>query len=349
MRERIRILSNRLKYKGAVYTDSGSFVFHYAFKNETTDTTLLAFLIVDADGAISLWLSDLSALYLTTVYGIELPDGVDAALEVYGRCSLYENPKPLENTFTREDYAFNRWNTAPDGSGTTYYANTSFSSYSLTENLTLYAQWTPTTYLVTFDSNGGEGTMEPQKVEKSVATPLNRNQFTREGYTFAGWNTNSTSSYASYTDGADITKSADTTLYAIWKRNVRITYDANGGYGTMEPQEITVSTSARLNKNAFRHNSLAFNYWSLTPDGARAYYDNSSVYFSANQEDMTLYAIWKTKRDLHSKRIQHNLCRRRRRDLCRRPAPNGALRRSDHSQRRRKRHRGGQGLPLQLR
>ena len=81
---------------------------------------------------------------------------------------------------------------------------------------------------------------------------------------------------------------------------MRITYDANGGYGTMEPQEITVSTSARLNKNAFRHNSLAFNYWSLTPDGARAYYDNSSVYFSANQEDMTLYAIWKTKSDATS-------------------------------------------------
>lgn len=293
-------LANRLKYKGAVYTNTGLFIFPYAFKNEAVDTTLLAFLMIDSDEGISLWLSDLSALYLTTVYGMELPDGTDAALDVYGRCSLYENPKPLENAFTREDYAFSKWNTAPDGSGTNYSASSSFSSYSLKENMTLYAQWTPTTYQVTFDPNGGEGEMEPQKIEKNVATPLNENVFTREGYTFAGWNTYSTSSYASFTDGADITKSADTTLYAIWKRNVKITFDANGGYGTMEPQDITVSTIGYLNKNAFRHDTLVFNYWSLTPDGARKYSDGSSVYFSADQENMTLYAIWKTKTDASS-------------------------------------------------
>ena len=293
-------LANRLKYKGAVYTNSGSFVFPYAFKNDATDTTLLAFLIVDADGAISLWLSDLNALYLTTVYGIELPNGLNAGLEVYGRCSLYENPKPLENSFTREDYAFSKWNTAPDGSGTTVYASSSFSSYSLTENRTLYAQWTPTTCIVTFDPNGGEGEMEPQKLQKGEETPLNPNTFTREGYTFAGWSTSSTSTYASYDDGEAVARSYDTTLYAVWKRNVTITFDANGGYGTMAPQTITVSTRDYLDKNAFRHETLAFNYWSLTPDGARAYYDNSSVYFSADQEDMTLYAIWKTKTDVSS-------------------------------------------------
>lgn len=293
-------LANRLKYKGAVYTNSGSFIFPYAFRNDTIDTTLMAYLIIDADGNISLWLSDLSALYLTTLYGLELPDGTDAALEVYGRCSLYENPRPLNNSFTREDYSFSKWNTAPDGSGTNYTSTSTFSSYSLKENMTLYAQWTTTKYTVTFDANGGEGAMEPQKIEKGVATPLNENKFTREGYTFAGWNTNSTSAYTSYTDGEEINKSADTTLYAIWKRNVKITYDANGGYGTMEPQEIPIQTRGYLNKNTFRHESLVFNYWSLTPDGSREYYDNSSVYFSANQENITLYAIWKTKTDVSS-------------------------------------------------
>ena len=46
-------LANRLKYKGAVYTNSGSFIFPYAFKNEAVDTTLLAFLIIDSDETIS--------------------------------------------------------------------------------------------------------------------------------------------------------------------------------------------------------------------------------------------------------------------------------------------------------
>lgn len=141
-----------------------------------------------------------------------------------------------ENRFTRPGYRFKEWNTAPDGSGTRHvgYATPQFN-----KDTTLYAVWQKTC-TVTFMANGGEGVMEPQKLNNNVATPLNENQFTREGYTFAGWNTNSTSIYASYSDGAEISMSSDATLYAIWKRNVKITYDANGGYGTMEQQEIPI-------------------------------------------------------------------------------------------------------------
>lgn len=290
--------SNRLKYEGGIYTKSGSFIFPYAFCNNISNTTVLAYLIIDADGNISLWLSDLSALYDTSLYGKTLPDGIEATLDVYGRCSLYENPRVLENTFEYEGYDFNKWNTMPDGTGTNYTPATStLSSYSLKENLTLYAQWTPTTYTVTFDANGGEGEMAPQKMEKNVASAVRPNTFTRDGYIFAGWNTY-VSNYASIADGGEITKSADTTLYAVWKKLVNVSYDANGGYGTMEPQDIPVSTITYLSKNAFRHDTLVFDYWSLTPDGTRKYSDGSSVYFSADQEDMTLYAVWKTKTDL---------------------------------------------------
>ena len=53
---------------------------------------------------------------------------------------------------------------------------------------TLYAQWTAfTNHTVTFDSNGGTGTMSDQ--DANVPTALTLNTFTRVAYSFNGWNT----------------------------------------------------------------------------------------------------------------------------------------------------------------
>ena len=73
-------------------------------------------------------------------------------------------------------------------------------------------------YTVTFDANGGEGTMEPQKFEVGVDTRLKANAFARENYKFTGWNTAADGSGASYAeDGAVINPTEDITLYAQWK------------------------------------------------------------------------------------------------------------------------------------
>ena len=52
----------------------------------------------------------------------------------------------------------------------------------------MHAQWEPSTYTVRYDANGGAGTMEDTQVTYGVATNLRANAFTRENYTFAGWN-----------------------------------------------------------------------------------------------------------------------------------------------------------------
>ena len=71
-------------------------------------------------------------------------------------------------------------------------------------------------YAVTFNANGGTGTMAPQVVLGGKAAALNTNTFTREGYTFSGWSATPTGSVA-YTDRASVTFNANTTLYAQWK------------------------------------------------------------------------------------------------------------------------------------
>lgn len=74
------------------------------------------------------------------------------------------------------------------------------------------------TYIVTFNANGGSGTMAAQTFTEGEAQALTRNAFTYDGYTFTGWNTVQGGSGASYTDGQTITATADMTLYAQWEK-----------------------------------------------------------------------------------------------------------------------------------
>ena len=72
---------------------------------------------------------------------------------------------------------------------------------------------------ITFDANEGEGTMAPQLAAQTNVT-LNKNTFTREGYAFAGWNTEKDGSGTGYTDKGSVTLTGDLTLYAQWMEPV---------------------------------------------------------------------------------------------------------------------------------
>ncbi len=68
--------------------------------------------------------------------------------------------------------------------------------------------------VVTFNANGGSGTMAAQS--SLTATTLTPNAFTRGGFTFAGWNTAANGSGTSYANSASFPFTADTALYAQW-------------------------------------------------------------------------------------------------------------------------------------
>jgi uncharacterized repeat protein (TIGR02543 family) len=72
------------------------------------------------------------------------------------------------------------------------------------------------TYKVTFDANGGSGTMVQQSIVSGTAANLTVNAFFKTGSTFAGWATTCTGSMA-YANGASYAMgSSNVTLYAIW-------------------------------------------------------------------------------------------------------------------------------------
>ena len=120
-------------------------------------------------------------------------------------------------TPSRTGYSFNGWYTATSG-GT---QKTSSSTYSTIGNSTLYAQWSPITYTITFNSNGGMGSMSNMLCSYDTEYNLTANTFTRKNYKFLGWAT-SASGDVVYTDKAIIKNlnnaTTTITLYAVWQQ-----------------------------------------------------------------------------------------------------------------------------------
>ena len=88
-------------------------------------------------------------------------------------------------------YTFNGWNTAAGGTGTSYAAGATFT---ISADTTLYAQWTPTTYTVTYSGNGNTGGTAPVDgsspyTSSATVTVLGPADLVRTGYTFNDWNT----------------------------------------------------------------------------------------------------------------------------------------------------------------
>jgi uncharacterized repeat protein (TIGR02543 family) len=195
--------------------------------------------------------------------------------------------EPLSsNGFAYAGHAFAGWNAAADGSGTGY---ADAAIYPFTSSVALYAQWTPLpAHTVTFVANGGTGAMAAES--SNVAQPLTANDFTRSGYAFSGWNTGASGAGVSYPDGGAYPFTSDVTLYAQWTSlaTIRVTFDANGGAGTMAAE--TSASPAPLTANAFTKAGSTFQSWNTAADGSGTSYGNGATYPFA--EDVTLYALW---------------------------------------------------------
>ncbi len=191
------------------------------------------------------------------------------------------------NAFTRTGYSFSGWNTAANGSGTNYADG---AIYSFAADITLYAQWSALpNHAVTFNANGGTGTMSNQVT--NVPTALTLNTFTRTGYSFNGWNTAVNGTGTAYANGAIYPFAADATLYAQWTALAghTVTFNSNGGTGTMSPQTANVPTALTL--NTFTRTRYSFSGWNTAANGTGTAYANGAAYSFA--ADITLYAQWR--------------------------------------------------------
>jgi uncharacterized repeat protein (TIGR02543 family) len=147
---------------------------------------------------------------------------------------------------TRANYTFLGWFTATTG-GT---ALTFPYAHGQTANFTLYARWNLNTYAITFNTNNGTGSMGNQSFTHGVAVNLNANLYTRANYVFYRWATNADGTGTTYSNLAQVTLTAATTLYAQWTANTYVvTYnynDATGGNSSATDSFTTGGTAIVL-------------------------------------------------------------------------------------------------------
>ena len=118
------------------------------------------------------------------------------------------------NGFSRTGHTFASWNTNASGTGTNYAAN---SSQRFSGDTNLYARWTPITYSITYNANGGTGSVTGQTFTYGSTVTSRNNGYTRPGYTFLGWSTSQTATSAAYLAGSSYTLYGSMTLYAVWR------------------------------------------------------------------------------------------------------------------------------------
>lgn len=149
------------------------------------------------------------------------------------------------------------------------------------------------TYTVTFNPNGGNGSMSAQTFTEGESQVLNHNEYIREGYSFSAWNTASDGTGGQYSDGQSITVTSDMILYAQWTGNpVTVTFDANGGEGFMNPQSFIVGAAQALNRNTYSRSGYSFAGWNTYYNGTGVQYSDGEIIRFSSDSDIILYAQW---------------------------------------------------------
>ena len=131
-----------------------------------------------------------------------VPQGIETALNA--------------NTFTRTGYTFAGWNTEQNGGGTAY---TDGATIATSEDLTLYAQWTPMHYSISYELNGGTAGVDAPTEhifdrETTLVDPI------RKDYDFGGWYTNNDLSGSKVESLGATAYTDNITLYAKWTKTI---------------------------------------------------------------------------------------------------------------------------------
>ena len=191
-------------------------------------------------------------------------------------------------TPTRDGYTFDGWYTAADG-GEKVTAETVF-----TADATVYAHWTenvtpPATYTITFNPNGGAGSMSPATVKEGDTFTLPACAFTAPaGKEFKAWQING----KEYAPGASYLFTSDTAVTAVWKdipvvpAAYTVTFDPTGG--TVTPATAATGKDGKLTALPTPvREGHTFDGWYTAADGGEKV--TVETVFTA---DATVYAHW---------------------------------------------------------
>ena len=157
---------------------------------------------------------------------------------------------------------------------------------------------------ITFNENGGSGTMAAQVMNWGEATALNANTFTAPiGHHFLGWSESSTATTATYTDQESVTYKKDVTLYAVWEVNSHnVTFTTPVVVAGVNAATVTVNGSSTSPLSTVFNSTVTVtvapaDHYSLTgitlSSGGSVTIDGNSGTFTMPDEDVTVTVTMK--------------------------------------------------------
>lgn len=205
-REKISLVEDSLIFNGLSYSRPG-----YVFDGWYTDASFNNKFCEDASTVIMpskdlTLFAKWNALEYKVIFNANGGSVTTTSKTALSDVALGSLPTP-----TRTYYTFNGWYTAASG-GTKVTADSKFAR---TTDLTLYAQWTLNSFVVSFNANGGSTSTTSLRGYcgqqlGTLPTP------TRDYYNFLGWYT-ATSGGTKVTSSTTYSVANDITLYAQWE------------------------------------------------------------------------------------------------------------------------------------
>lgn len=246
------------------------------------------------------WIADTPAVKSYTIT-FESNGGTAVPSQIVAEGDLVEHPT---ETMLKDGYKFEGWYKDQD-----LKIEWDFLNDKVNQDIMLYAKWKQTSFVITFDANGG-----------TIATTMTENQTTIKSHTsvdgtlgsFPGakWDSHQFSGW--YTEAMGGTKieysptykfTEDTTLYAHWDsldnsttdpvdpgkpdstKTYTVTFDPNGG--TVSPTMAATDTNGKVTLPTPTRMGYSFDGWFTTASGGEKVLSDKTF-----QENTTIYAHW---------------------------------------------------------
>lgn len=207
------------------------------------------------------------------------------------------------NGYKRAGYTYNGWNTERDGSGEAVANKAAIRNFAASAGdvVTLYAQWKPIEYKITYKLNGGTGNSGNPLTYNGDSGDIVLKAPIRTGYRFDGWYSESKfkNNVTVITSGSLGNK----VLYAKWLLNkYDVTFDANTDTETVKATGAmsdllnrSCNKSYKLPSNKYKRLGYTFVGWNTDPNATTAQFKNKAKIKNLSLEngaEVKLYAVW---------------------------------------------------------
>ena len=206
-----------------------------------------------------------------------------------------ETAKLPKCTYEKDGYQFIGWAEESD-KNVVVYEDEAEILHNTEDGIALYAVWSPVTYRIVYNANGGYGSMKGETVTYGESIKLAASAYRRPGYTFHGWSTDKTGGKV-YKDQATaknlLPYEGTVTLYARWTENdVTITFNPNGGTVGRTSKVVGYGDTCGTLPTPVR-DGYEFKGWFTSKSGKIQYTSSTVVDLEGS---LTLYARWQAKK-----------------------------------------------------